>query len=90
MERAMLRDPAWQAVDTLTRTHLTMFHALGDEISLSEDDRRRALNLDNATWAAWTDFRSDGALPSEPPLPEMLRRLGEIAFNLSVIADRRC
>ncbi|MEA2739012.1 MAG: hypothetical protein QOH05_2319 [Acetobacteraceae bacterium] len=85
----MLRNLAWQATDTLTRAQLTMFHTLGDQISLTEDDRRRALNLDDRAWSAWTDFLSDGPLPAEPPLPEMLRRLGETAFNLSVVTDGR-
>jgi hypothetical protein len=88
MERSMLRNPAWQATDTLTRAQLAMFQALGDEISLSEEDRRRALDLDDRTWMAWSDFLSDGPLPGEPPLPEMLRRLGETGFNLSVVAER--
>jgi hypothetical protein len=87
MERSMLRNLAWQATDTLTRVQLAMFHALGNQISLSDDDRRRALDLDDRTWVAWTDFLSDGPLPGEPPLPEMLRRLGETAFNLFVLAE---
>lgn len=82
----MLRDLTWQAIETLTRTQLAMFHALSDQVSLTADDRRRALNLDNRTWRAWTDFLSAGPLPAEPPLPEMLRRLGETAFHLSLIA----
>jgi hypothetical protein len=29
-----------------------------------------------------------GPLPDEPPLPEMLRRVGQAAFYLSVMAER--
>jgi hypothetical protein len=83
MERSMLQNPAWQATDELTRTQLAMFHGLGDQISLTGDDRRCALGLDERAWAAWTDFLSDGPLPAEPALPEMLRRLGETTFQLS-------
>jgi hypothetical protein len=83
----MLRNLAWQATDDLTRAQLVMFQALGDEISLSQDDRRRALGLEEQTWRAWTDFLTDGPLPAEPLLPEMLRRLGEAAFGLSVAAQ---
>jgi hypothetical protein len=90
MERSMLRNLAWHATDTLTRAQLAMFHGLGDRVSLTEDDRRRALGLDDRTWAAWTDFLTDGPLPAEPKLPEMLRRLGETTFNLSVAAERGC
>jgi hypothetical protein len=39
----MLRERAWQATDDLTRAQLVMFHELGDQIHLSEEDRRRAL-----------------------------------------------
>jgi hypothetical protein len=84
----MLRNLAWQATDTLTRAQLAMFHALGDQLSLTQDDRRRTLNLDDRSWAAWADFLADGPLPAEPKLPDMLRRLGETTFNLSVVADQ--
>ena len=84
----MLRILAWQTTDTLARTQLAMFHGLGDQVRLTEDDRRRALDLDDRTWAAWTDFLSDGPLPAEPKLPEMLRRLGETTYNLAMLAER--
>jgi hypothetical protein len=87
MERSMLRNLAWQATDDLTRAQLAMFQAVGDQIKLTTDDRRQALDLDNAAWTAWTDFLSDGPLPAEPPLPEMLRRLGETAYALSMVAE---
>lgn len=85
----MRRNLTCQATNSLTRAQLAIFHMLGDEISLTEDDRRRALGLDDRTWTAWTDFLSDGPIPAEPPLPEMLRRLGETAFRLSVAAEGR-
>jgi hypothetical protein len=86
MERSMLRNLAWQATDDFTRAQLALFHGLGDQISLTGEDRRRALNLDDQTWTA---FLSDGPLPAEPPLPEMLRRLGETAYALSMVAEER-
>jgi hypothetical protein len=89
MERSMLRNLAWQATDNLARAQLAVFHGLGDQIRLTEDDRRRVLNLDDQAWTAWSDFLADGPLPAEPPLPEMLRRLGETAFTLSMLAERR-
>lgn len=85
----MLRNLAWQATDNLTRAQLALFQGLGDAISLTGDDRRRALGLDEHAWTAWTDFLSDGPLPAEPPLPEMLLRLGESAFQLSAAGDTR-
>ncbi|HBK09026.1 MAG TPA: hypothetical protein DDZ81_24735 [Acetobacteraceae bacterium] len=88
-EHSMLQNPAWQATDDLTRAQLAMFHCLSERIALTPDDRRRALNLDERTWAAWQDFQEDGPLPGEPPLPDMLRRLSETAFNLASIADHR-
>jgi hypothetical protein len=80
----MLRYPTWQATDDLTRTQLSMFHGLGDQLNLPDDDRRRALDLDDRTWKAWTDFMADGPLPTQPDLPEMLRRISRTAYNLSV------
>lgn len=85
----MLKNLAWQATDTLTRAELAMFHAQGDEISLTQDDRRRALDLDERAWMAWTDFMADGPLPSAPAVPEMLRLLAQTTFCLSVVAERR-
>jgi hypothetical protein len=86
----MLRNLAWQATDTLTRAQLRMVQTLADAISLTGDDQRRALDLTPAQWADWQDFLADdAALPAQPPLPEMLQRLGQVAFNLSDLIDRR-
>ena len=85
----MLRNLAWRASDRLTRSQLAIYHALGDQISLTQDDRRQALELDDHAWRAWSDFLSEGPLPADPPLPEMLRRLGETVFNLSIMAEER-
>jgi hypothetical protein len=87
-ELSMLRDLSWQTTDTLIRAQLAMFHALGDQIGLTRDDRRRVLRMDDPTWAAWAELLSDGPLPAEPPLPEMLRRLGTAAIHLSIEAER--
>ncbi len=84
----MLRNLTWQATDDLIRAQFSMFHGLSDQINLTEDDRRRALDLDEPSWEAWKDFMRDGPLPVEPPPSEMLCRLGKIAFNLSVITGR--
>jgi hypothetical protein len=89
MEPAMLRNLAWQKFDDVTRAQLAMFHALGDQINLTDDDRRRALDLDDRTWMAWANFLSDGPLPAEPTVPEMLRRLGKTAHNMAVVAQGR-
>ena len=85
----MLRDPAWQAANDLTRAQLAMLHRLGDQIVLTEDDRRRALDLDDRAWRAWAAFCLGGPLPAEPGLPDMLRRLGEPVFRLAVVAELR-
>jgi hypothetical protein len=87
-ERTMPQYPARQATEILTRTQLAMFHALADQVSLSEDDRRRALDLDDRTWRAWANFLAEGPLPTEPTSEEMLRRLGKATFILSFMADR--
>jgi hypothetical protein len=83
----MLRNLAWHETDALTRAQLKMVQALGDDISLTTDDHRRALGLNERQWSAWIDFLVDGPLPAEPPLPDMLLRLGSVAFNLSMIGD---
>jgi hypothetical protein len=85
----MLRNLAWHAADQLTRAQLAVFHTSCDQIGLRDDDRRLALGLDGRTWTAWRDFLDDGPLPAEPPLPEMLRRLGATTFTVSVAAEQR-
>ncbi len=82
-------NPAWWVTNDLTGAQLEMFHALGEQMALTLDDRRRALNLDDRTWAARQAFLADGPLPVEPPVPDMLRRLSETAFNLAVVAECR-
>ncbi len=83
----MLRNLTRQAADAVTRAQLVMFHVLSDQINLTPDDRRRALDLDDRTWAAWAEFLKNGPRPAEPPLPVMLIRVGKTAFNLSMIAS---
>jgi hypothetical protein len=85
----MLQNPAWQATDDFTRAQLAMFHSLSDQIRLSQDDRRLALDLDDRGWMAWSDFMVEGRLPAEPSLPEMLLRLGETTYALSLAAEQK-
>jgi hypothetical protein len=75
----------WQATDDIARSQLDLFHHLGDRINLTPDDRRRALNLTERDWRAWQAFLSNGPIPAQPPLPEMLQRLGHVAFNLALM-----
>jgi hypothetical protein len=84
MQRNLTRQPA----ATITRAQFSMMHALGDEISLTADDRRRALDLTERQWLRWADFLGEGPLPVDPPLPEMLRRLAKVAFHLSLLTER--
>jgi hypothetical protein len=85
----MLQNMAWHTTDTLTRNQLQVFSSLGEEMHLSEDDRRRVLLLSEEQWSDWSDFMQDGPLPAEPRLPVMLRRLGSASHRLAVLADRR-
>jgi hypothetical protein len=85
----MLQNLAWQATDYLARNQLHVFSELGEEMRLSEDDRRRLLLLSRQEWANWSDFLQDGPLPAEPGLPVMLRRIGVASHRLAVLADRR-
>jgi len=84
----MQRNLTWQPAATITRAQFTMMQALGDEISLTADDRRRALDLTERQWSTWANFLDEGPLPVEPPLPEMLRRLGKVAYHLSLLTER--
>jgi hypothetical protein len=75
----------WQAASDIARSQLGMFHDLSDRINLTPDDRRRALNLTERDWRAWQAFLANGPVPIQPSLPEMVRRLGHVAFNLTLV-----
>jgi hypothetical protein len=64
-----------------------MVQAMAQQLNLTSDNWRRALNLTDRQWRAWTNFLVKGLLPAEPLPPDMLRRLGEVAFNLSWRAE---
>ena len=72
----------------LARMQLTLFQAAADGLCLSQDDRRRALQLDHQAWMAWLDCLTGGPLPEHPPLPKMLRRIAQTVFELSVLAEQ--
>jgi hypothetical protein len=84
----MLQDPTWQADDNLARAQLGVFQASCDQLGMGEDDRRVALALDRQAWGAWRQFLTDGPLPAEPPLPEMLQRLGTMTYRMTVEAEQ--
>jgi hypothetical protein len=87
MEASMVPALDWQATDDIARSQLNLIHDLSDRINLTPDDRRRALDLTEREWRAWHAFLSSGPMPAQPPLPEMLRRLGHVAFNLTLVAE---
>jgi hypothetical protein len=85
----MLQSMTWFATDNLARSQFQMFSQLGKDMRLSKEDQRRVLLLSPQEWADWSDFVDDGALPAQPQLPVMLRRLGSASHRLAVLADRR-
>lgn len=85
----MLQSLKWAAMDNLARNQFHMFCELGEEMQLSDDDRRRVLLLSEQEWSDWSGFMQDGPLPAQPQLPVMLRRLGSASHRLATLADRR-
>ncbi len=85
----MLQSMSWAATDHLVRDQLRVFSEIGEQMHLSDDDRRRVLLLSQREWADWQDFLEDGPLPAEPHVPVMLCRIGEAAHRLAVIAERQ-
>jgi hypothetical protein len=85
----MLRGSVWYGTDDLARGQFRVFTEVGDTIRLSPDDRRRALALSEREWDDWVAFLRDGSRPTEPELPEMLRRLGSATFRLAVVAEQQ-
>jgi hypothetical protein len=85
----MLQNLTWCATDNLARSQFQVFSQIGEEMRLSEDDRRRVLLLSEREWADWSDFLQDGPLPAQPQLPVMLQRLGNASHRLAVIAEQQ-
>ncbi len=84
----MLQSMTWFATDNLARCQFQLFSEIGEQMQLSDDDRRRVLLLSENEWTQWSDFCQDGPLPAQPQLPVMLRRLGSASHRLATLADR--
>jgi hypothetical protein len=77
-----------ESFDHLVRREFRSFLQAGDAIRMSEDDRRRALELSEREWTDWSGVLEDGPVPAEPVLPEMLQRLGSVTYELATMAER--
>lgn len=75
-------------IDALARNQLHVFDRVGNEITISDDDRRRVLLLSPQQWSAWAQVRDGGPVPAEPGLSVMLRRLGSATHRLARLAER--
>jgi hypothetical protein len=73
----------------VVRSQFRTFDEIGSEISLTDEDRQRMLRLSAWEWLAWSKLRNGGAVPEEPVVPVMLRRLGVATHRLAVAAERR-
>jgi N-acyl-D-aspartate/D-glutamate deacylase len=85
----MLRNLSWHTTDTLARNQFHIYRELGNAMGISEDEGRRVLLLNPQEWNDWADFLNEGPLPAQPPLPEMLQRLGHASHHLAVLAERQ-
>jgi hypothetical protein len=74
--------------DAIARSQFRMFDGIGGELTLTDEERRRMLRLSAQQWRAWSGLRNGGAVPHEPVLPVMLRRLGEATHRLAMAAER--
>jgi hypothetical protein len=73
----------------LTRRQFDAFNEVGRAVRISNDDRRRLLLMSPQEWSAWEAFvADDGALPMQPAIPVVLRRLANASYRLAVRADR--
>jgi hypothetical protein len=74
----------------LTRRQFDAFNEVGRAVRISDDARRRLLLMSAAEWSAWEAFVTDtGALPTQPAIPVVLRRLANASYRLVARADRR-
>jgi len=73
---------------SVARQQFQLFHDVTESLRLSAQECRRALSLSEAEWFGWSNFLRTGAMPAEPKLPDMLRRLASATYDLSASADR--
>jgi hypothetical protein len=85
----MLQSMTWCATDNLAKSQFQVFSQIGEQMQLSQDDRRRVLLLSEREWSDWSDFLQEGPLPAQPQLPEMLMRLGNASHRLALVAERQ-
>lgn len=85
----MLQTWNWDTIGDLARNEWRLYAGLGDQMQIDAEDRRRALLLNQRQWSDWEIFLSDGPLPTEPPLPVMLRRLGQASHHLALLAEHQ-
>lgn len=72
-----------------TRRQFDAFNEVGRAVRISNDDRRRLLLMSPQEWSAWQAFvADDGAVPAQPAIPVVLRRLAAASYRLAVRADR--
>ena len=74
--------------DAVARNEFRVFDLIANEIALADEDRRRVLRLSTQQWLAWSRLRNAGAVPQEPILSVMLRRLAAASYCLAVAAER--
>lgn len=83
-----MRLPGAPDASSLMRRQFRVLQSVSSQLLLDEDRQRRMLLLNRQEWPAWSAFLRDGALPSRPAVPIMLRRLGAASYRLAALAER--
>jgi len=85
----MTDHPAFDAPLMLARRQFHAFNEIGHGIAMTEDRRRRLLSMSAQEWSMWEAFATaEGAPPPLDTVPEVLLRLANASYRLSVRAER--
>ena len=73
----------------VVRQQLRLFLRTAEQVGMDADHQRRSLRLARDQWQRWLGVLEDEPVPSEPPLPLVLRHLGFLTNRLDRVARAR-
>ena len=84
-----MSEPVHLEPSDVVRQQLRLFLRTAEQIGMDADHQRRSLRLARDEWQRWLGVLQNEPVPSEPPLPLVLRHLGFLTNRLDRVARAR-
>ncbi|HXT78489.1 MAG TPA: hypothetical protein VN702_02910 [Acetobacteraceae bacterium] len=78
-----MQNAARTCADQVIRDQLAVFQGLSRTLRLDTGEQRRLLHMTPEQWSDWLRFFQSGSRPTEPPVPDLLMRIGSAAHRLA-------